>query len=105
MGCKSPHARTRARRVPRASSLEPEPEPRARARARARPRARARALVLGLGSWQLVIGWSLGCSLGLVVGLVLGPSCGLGPSLVGLVLFRPPPFPRQRAKRDATSSV
>ena len=78
MGCKSTHARA-ARREPRASCLEPQ--------------ARARALVLG--------NWSLGCSLG----LVLGPSCGLGPSLVGLVLFRPPPFPRQRAKRDDTSSV
>ena len=86
MGCKSSHARTRVCRPPRR-------EPRARARAR----ALVLGLGLGLGSWQLVFG----CSLGLVVGLVLR----LGLMLVGLVLFRPPPFPRQRAKRDDTSSV
>ena len=99
MGCKSPHARA----ARPAASLEPEPAP-----------APVPVLVLvpvpvplslDLGNWQLVFGWFLGCSLGLFVGLVLGPSCGLGPRLVGLVLFRPPPFPRQRAKRDATSSV
>ena len=90
MGCKSPHgraARPAASRVPRASSLEPEPV--------------SLDLDLDLGSWQLVFGWSLGCSLGLVVGLVLG----LDPRIVGLVLFRPPPFPRHQAKRDDTSSV
>ena len=78
----------------RATSLEP------RARAQAQARARARALGFGLGSWQLVFRWSLDCSLGLVVGLVLG----FDPRLAGLVLFRPPPFPRQQAKRDDTLS-
>ena len=59
----------------RAASLDPEPVP--------------VPLSLDLGNWSL--GYSLAWSWAY-------------PRLAGLVIFRPPLFPRQQAKRDDTSS-